>query len=92
VPVATFLLVRSGISTRQDLAKKRPYIIVGAFVLAAVLTPPDPVSQTLMALPICVLFELGLIFCRIFISDEDEAAADAAATSLSPMGGSADKP
>jgi sec-independent protein translocase protein TatC len=89
VPVATFLVVRTGISTRQDLARKRPYIIVGAFVLAAVLTPPDPVSQTLMAIPICILYELGLLFCRFFISEEDEREAEAeAATSLSP----ADKP
>ena len=91
VPVATFLVVRTGISTRQDLAKKRPYIIVGAFVVAAVLTPPDPVSQTLMAIPICILYELGLIFCRIFITEEDEEAAVEAATSLSPTGGPVDK-
>lgn len=91
VPVATFLVVRTGIATRQDLASKRPYIVIGAFVLAAVLTPPDPISQTLMALPICLLFEIGMLFCRLFISDEDEEEAAAAATSLAPTVGSADK-
>jgi len=84
VPVATFLVVRTGISTRQDLARKRPYIIIGAFVVAAVLTPPDPVSQTLMAIPILVLYELGLLMCRLFITDEDESAG----TELSTTGSS----
>lgn len=92
VPVATFLVVRTGIATRQDLAKKRPYIIVGAFVLAAVLTPPDPISQTLMALPICLLFEIGMLFCRLFITDEDEEEAGSAGSALASTTGSVDKP
>ncbi|MCC7120386.1 MAG: twin-arginine translocase subunit TatC [Gammaproteobacteria bacterium] len=87
VPVATFLVVRTGISTRQDLARKRPYIIIGAFIAAAVLTPPDPVSQTLMAIPILVLYELGLLMCRIFITDEEEAAG----TELSTTGPGGDQ-
>jgi sec-independent protein translocase protein TatC len=91
VPVATFLVVRTGISTRQDLAKKRPYIIVGAFVPAAVLTPPDPISQTLMALPICLLFELGMLFCRLFIR-EDEAEEQAAGASLATVARPGDQP
>ncbi len=82
VPVATYLVVRTGISTREDLAKKRPYIIVGAFVLAAILTPPDVVSQTLMAIPICLLYEVGLLFCRVFIREnvDDESASKQALT------------
>jgi len=78
VPVATFLVVRTGISTRESLAEKRPYIIVGAFVVAAVLTPPDVISQTLMAIPIWLLYEAGMLFCRIFIPVErveDESKA-----------------
>jgi sec-independent protein translocase protein TatC len=70
VPVATFLLVRTGITTRKSLAEKRPYIVVGAFVVAAVLTPPDPISQTLMAVPMWLLYESGMLFCRIFIPEE----------------------
>ena len=89
VPVATFLVVRTGISTRQDLTRLRPYIIIGAFVLAAILTPPDPVSQTMMAIPILVLYELGLIMCRLFIRDEDEDAATDA--ELGATTGSIDK-
>jgi sec-independent protein translocase protein TatC len=88
VPVATFLVVRTGISTRQDLARKRPYIVIGAFVLAAVLTPPDPISQTLMALPICLLFELGMLFCRLFISEEED---DEARQALTPAAGSSEQ-
>lgn len=88
VPVATFLVVRTGISTRQDLARKRPYIIIGGFIVAAILTPPDPVSQTLMAIPILILYELGLVLCRIFINEDEE---EAAGTALSTSTGSADK-
>ena len=72
IPVATFLLVRTGITTRRALSSKRPYVIVGVFIVAAILTPPDPVSQTLMAIPMCLLYELGLLFCRLFIKEEDE--------------------
>lgn len=70
VPVATFLVVKTGISTRQSLAEKRPYIVVGAFVVAAILTPPDPISQTMMAVPMWFLYELGMLFCRLFIEEE----------------------
>jgi len=64
VPVATFLLVKTGISTPKSLAEKRPYIIVGAFVIGMLLTPPDVISQTLLALPMWLLFELGLIMSK----------------------------
>lgn len=87
VPVATYLVVRTGIATRESLVEKRPYIIVGAFVLAAVLTPPDVISQTLMAVPICLLYELGLLFCKYFIPPE-EAAAASADKSVTPVRGS----
>jgi len=83
VPVATFLLVKTGVATRQDLVEKRPYVVVGVFVIAAILTPPDPVSQTLMAVPMCALWEIGLLFCKWFIEEEEEDEADeAAATAL----------
>ena len=69
VPIATILLVVSGLVTRESIADKRPYAIVFAFVIGAVLTPPDVVSQTLMAVPIWILFELGLIFSRFFVKE-----------------------
>jgi sec-independent protein translocase protein TatC len=66
VPIATILLVASGMFTRESIAEKRPYAIVFAFVIGMVLTPPDVVSQTLLAVPIWLLFELGLLFSRLF--------------------------
>jgi sec-independent protein translocase protein TatC len=82
VPIATFLLVWVGVTTPESLSEKRPYIIVAAFVVGMLLTPPDIISQTLLALPMWVLFELGVIFSRVFIRrQEAEAAADEAAQS-----------
>ncbi len=66
VPIATILLVWSGITTRQSLARKRPYVIVAAFVVGMLLTPPDVISQTLLAVPMWILYELGLLFSRPF--------------------------
>ena len=81
VPVATYLVVKTGISTREALAEKRPYVIVGAFVVAAVLTPPDVISQTMMAIPIWLLYEVGMLFCRILIPpDTAEDNSDTALT------------
>ncbi|MCZ6663873.1 MAG: twin-arginine translocase subunit TatC, partial [Gammaproteobacteria bacterium] len=77
VPVATFLIVRTGISTVESLGQKRPYVIVGAFALGMVLTPPDVISQILLAVPIWLLFELGLFLCRNVIpADKDEDDKD----------------
>ncbi|HEV7800213.1 MAG TPA: twin-arginine translocase subunit TatC, partial [Burkholderiales bacterium] len=64
VPVVVVLLARMGIVTLEQLRGARPYFIVGAFVIAAVVTPPDVVSQLLLAVPMCLLFELGLIAAR----------------------------
>ena len=60
VPVATVLMVSMGVTTTTSLAAKRPYIIVGAFVVGMLLTPPDLVSQTMLAIPVWILFEIGL--------------------------------
>ena len=60
VPVATVLMVRMGVTTTTSLAAKRPYIIVGAFVVGMLLTPPDLFSQTMLAIPVWILFEIGL--------------------------------
>lgn len=71
VPIATIILVATGITTADKLASWRPYIVVGAFALGMVLTPPDVISQTLLALPMWLLFEVGIIFSRILIKDKD---------------------
>lgn len=64
VPIATVLLIWTGAASVKSLAQKRPYIIVGAFVIGMLLTPPDVISQTLLAVPIWLLFELGLLASR----------------------------
>jgi sec-independent protein translocase protein TatC len=68
VPVATIILVWMGVTTPENLRQKRPFVIVGAFVVGMFLTPPDVISQTLLALPMWVLFELGLIFSKGFVN------------------------
>ena len=64
VPVAVILLVRMGIVSVQKLKEARGYVVVGAFIIAAVVTPPDVVSQFMLAVPLCILFEVGLFFAR----------------------------
>lgn len=79
VPIATIIMVATGVTTPEKLAGWRPYIIVGAFALGMILTPPDVISQTLLALPMWLLFELGIIFSRILIkANETEEEADQA--------------
>jgi sec-independent protein translocase protein TatC len=67
VPVVVVILVRMGIVSVEKLRSIRPYAIVGAFVIAAVVTPPDAVSQLALAIPMCLLFELGLLMAPIFV-------------------------
>ncbi len=67
VPIATILLVWSGVVTPKSLADKRSYVIVAAFVIGMFLTPPDAISQTLLAVPVWMLFEIGLLFSRILV-------------------------
>jgi sec-independent protein translocase protein TatC len=71
VPIATIILVWLGVTTPDKLRSKRPYVIVGAFVVGMLLTPPDIISQTLLALPMWCLFELGVIFSKGFMKDEE---------------------
>lgn len=66
IPIAIVLLVSAGITTTDALAAKRPYIIVGCFVVGMMLTPPDMISQTLLAGPMWLLFECGLLATRLF--------------------------
>jgi len=74
VPIAIILLVWMGIVTPEALAQKRPYVVVAAFVIGAVLTPPDVFSQLLLAIPMYLLFELGVFFSRYFVRNAEESA------------------
>ena len=81
-PVIVIVLVRFGVVSLEKLQSVRPYMIVGAFIVGAIFTPPDVVSQLLLAVPLWLLFELGLFLARFVRrpqSREDEAARDAAA-------------
>ena len=71
VPIATIILVAIGITTPKKLGEKRPYIIVGAFICGMLLTPPDVISQALLALPMWILFEAGLVASKMIFSDRD---------------------
>ena len=65
-PIATVLLVWTGITTPDKLGKARPYVFLGAFVVGMLLTPPDIISQTMLAVPIYILFEMGIFMSRLF--------------------------
>lgn len=79
VPIVTVLLVWTGVVTQQGLREKRAYIIVGAFVIGMLLTPPDVISQTLLAIPMWLLFELGLYFSGWFLQQKQKIAGGSAA-------------
>ncbi len=70
IPVATVVLIRTGITTPEALTEKRPYVILGCFVIGMLMTPPDVFSQALLALPMWLLFEAG-VFLGKFISVRD---------------------
>ena len=75
-PIATVLTVWTGLTTPKKLAKARPYVFLGAFVVGMLLTPPDVISQTILAIPVYLLFELGIIMSRLFPAKPGEAAAE----------------
>ena len=72
VPIFTIVLVWSGLVSTQTLTEQRPYVIVGAFIIGMFLTPPDAVSQTMLALPMWLLFEIGLLFSKLFVRHSGE--------------------
>ncbi len=76
VPIATILLVLAGVTTPESLTAKRPYIIVAAFVVGMLLTPPDIISQTLLAVPMWLLFEIGVFFSRALLRRREQDAAE----------------
>lgn len=71
VPVVVVILVKLGMVKLAKLREIRPYVVVGAFVVAAVVTPPDILSQLLLAVPLCLLYELGLLVARLYVPKED---------------------
>lgn len=81
VPIATVLVVWTGLTSPKKLSKARPYVFLGAFVVGMFLTPPDIISQTLLAVPVYLLFELGILMSRIFAIREEEPEEEEEATS-----------
>jgi sec-independent protein translocase protein TatC len=75
IPIVVILLVRFGIVSMEKLKAARPYVIVGAFIVAAVVTPPDVLSQFMLAVPMCLLYEAGLLFAR-FVGKRPHASSD----------------
>jgi sec-independent protein translocase protein TatC len=84
IPVVVVLLVRFGVVSVQKLKEARPYVIVGAFVVAAVVTPPDVLSQLMLAVPMCLLFEVGLL-CARFVGAKPAGTSDYKAPSEAEM-------
>ncbi|MEJ2256232.1 MAG: twin-arginine translocase subunit TatC [Woeseiaceae bacterium] len=77
-PIATVLLVWTGLTTTEKLCKARPYVFLGAFVIGMLLTPPDIISQTMLAVPIYILFEMGILMSKLFTKKDAEPAEEAA--------------
>jgi len=76
VPIVVVLLVRMGVLTIKKLKEVRPYVVVGAFIVAAVVTPPDVFSQLILALPLIVLYEAGIIAARLFVRTGEKKVSD----------------
>ena len=91
VPIATILLVWMGVTTPDALRAKRPYVIVGAFVVGMFLTPPDIISQTLLALPMWILFEIGVFFSKLFVNRDRDEEVDVAGYKDSQAGAGREK-
>jgi sec-independent protein translocase protein TatC len=72
VPVVVVVLVRMGMVSLEKLKEIRPYVIVGAFVISAIVTPPDVLSQLLLAVPMTLLYELGLLVARLYVPKTSE--------------------
>ncbi|WP_375056204.1 twin-arginine translocase subunit TatC [Zobellella sp. DQSA1] len=71
IPIATILLCWTGVTTPKELSGKRPYVIVVVFIVGMLLTPPDVISQTLLAIPMWLLFEVGVFFARFYVRDQE---------------------
>ena len=75
-PIATVLTVWTGLTTPEQLGKARPYVFLGAFIVGMLLTPPDVISQTILAIPVYLLYELGIIMSRVFRTKPVDAAEE----------------
>lgn len=73
IPIATILMIMTGITSVASLSEKRPYIFVGCFVIGMLVTPPDVISQTILALPMYLLFEIGIFFGRMIEKNKSSA-------------------
>ena len=83
IPIVVVILVRAGVVSVDKLKEVRPYVIVGAFVVAAVVTPPDVLSQFMLALPMCLLYEAGLLCARfVGVRPRAEAAEDGSQSTI----------
>ncbi|KZY78460.1 twin-arginine protein translocation system subunit TatC [Oleiphilus sp. HI0071] len=80
IPIAIIILVAVGATSTSSLSEKRPYLVIGCFVVGMLLTPPDVISQTLLAVPMWLLFEVGLVFAKMIEKPNDETEADTPAT------------
>jgi sec-independent protein translocase protein TatC len=76
VPIVVIVLVRMGLVSIEKLKEVRPYFVVGAFVVAAVVTPPDVLSQIMLAVPLCLLYEVGIFVARFVVPSEDTAKSE----------------
>ncbi|WP_163934716.1 twin-arginine translocase subunit TatC [Paraferrimonas sp. SM1919] len=76
IPIAVVLLCWAGVTEADSLAAKRPYIVVAAFTIGMLLTPPDVISQTLLAVPMLLLFEIGLVVARLYSKPEQPATTE----------------
>ena len=93
IPIATMLLIKAGIASPDSLKDKRPYVFIGCFVVGMLVTPPDVISQTLLAVPMWLLFEVGLIGARFLGTpkpktgdlEEDEAAVSTASRDVTTI-------
>ena len=72
IPIFIFLLIWSGISSSDSLRSKRPYVIIGCFTVGMLITPPDVISQSLLAIPAWILFELGIVMAKILVEKKDQ--------------------
>jgi len=84
VPIAVILMVKTGIVSVEKLRSARGYVVVGAFIVAAVVTPPDVVSQFMLAVPLCVLFEVGVLVASMIKKKEAEAEANLDSDEIAP--------
>ena len=78
VPIVVFILIAAGVTTPEALSKKRAYVIVGAFAVGMLLTPPDIISQTLLAVPMWLLYESGIVISKLLLRPKQaEGSSDA---------------